>query len=268
MITIDKLQLYRNGVYFESKELALQALENEKTNAKDGEIMLARYYTPSPYEMNEELTVYTIIAVFARKDDDVQMTICDPSEFHDKLNDVDINGVGGTLYDDNGYLSYSIVIAAKDIKTSQDYTVINHESVADVSFESILVGDDIETALTKLETNFERLINEIIDNELVVAKAITTLNEVIGLDSNGLYPEVVNGPLTGAKTMCDADTLLATEIEEAKERITVLEAIPPLQSSEFIILSNVYDDDNNIIARQLNLSDGINIIVESDYELD
>ena len=268
MITIDKLQLYRNGVYFESKELALQALEKEKANAKDGEIMLARYYASSPYNMPSTLEVYTIIAVFATNEDGVSMTICDPSDLNDKLNGVVVNNIGGTYTNNNGYLEYSVILAAKDIETSQDYTVVNHEVIGDTSFDSILVGDSIEVAFNKLESNFDKLVNEIIDNELVIAKAITTLNESLGMGGDGTYPEVVSGPLAGAINLFEADTLLANEIDVVKERVDALESIPPLQSSNTILVTQVKDSENNVIARQLEINQELNIIVESDYELD
>lgn len=279
MITIDKLQLYRNGVYFENKEAALAALEQEKVNAKDGEIMLARYVNGSVAEASADggREVVTLIAVFAKDDIDTQMSVVDVKELHDGINgslkSVKVNDIVATLYNDDGYLQASLVLAAKDIKTSADYSVIKYEQIGDTTFDAIAVDDSLEIALSKIESNVSKLVDNIVANELVIAKALTTLNDAAGLGTDGTYTVLKQDAiLSAATTLYDADVELSSAIQyataEFNDRVKALEEVPQLQSSETVKLVDVTDDDGNVIAKQFELAEELNLIVESDYELE
>lgn len=285
-MNIDKLQLYRNGVYFENKDAALDALDTIKASAKDGEVILLRYYDiePEPRMVVDDGNdiVKTIIAVFAIDGENRYVTVYDLQELKEglewRLNNVQVNSVEGSVVNDNGYIMTSLVLAAKDINTSKDYTVITYEQVGDTLFDSIVSGDSVEVALSKIESNIDKLIDNIVANELVIAKALTTMNESIGFTQGGMYEVQVDNPiLSAATTLYEADIELSaaiiegqaelnTKIQEVSDRVMTLEGGIPFQSSETIILTDVKDENDNVIAKQFELSQEINIIVESDYE--
>ena len=272
---IDKLQLYRNGVYFASKEEAIATLEAAKTTALDGEIMLARYRT-------DEAKVETLIAVVAKLDEsDAYVTIYDleslkDSIVSDALRGVSFNGVDGEIDEEDK--TVKLVIAAKDINVSADYITIKYEELSGVVFDSVQENDTIEEALMKVESNFTKLIDNLIDNELVVAKALTTLNESVGLEPDGTYRVLTSNPiLSAATTLYGADVELSQaivdnklqleeKIQEVADIVEVMANEVPFQSSDLILLTEVTDEDGNVIAKQFELTEELNLIVESEYE--
>lgn len=272
---IDKLQLYRNGVYFASKEEAIATLEAAKTTALDGEIMLARYRT-------DEAKVETLIAVVAKLDEaDAYVTIYDlesvkDSIVSDALRGVSFNGVEGEIDEENK--TVKLVIAAKDINVSADYITIKYEELGGVVFDVVQENDTIEEALMKIESNFTKLMDNLIDNELVIAKALTTLNESVGLGTDGTYKVLTSNPiLSAATTLYGADIELSQAIvdnksqleEKIQEVVDIVEVMAnevPLQSSDLILLTEVTDEDGNVIAKQFELTEDLNLIVESEYE--
>ena len=272
---IDKLQLYRNGVYFASKEEAIATLDAAKTTALDGEIMLARYRT-------DEAKVETLIAVVAKLDEaDAYVTIYDlesvkDSIVSDALRGVSFNGVEGEIDEENK--TVKLVIAAKDINVSADYMTIKYEELGGVVFDVVQENDTIEEALMKIESNFTKLMDNLIDNELVIAKALTTLNESVGLGTDGTYKVLTSNPILSAATtlygadielsqaIVDNKSQLEGKIQEVVDIVEVMANEVPLQSSDLILLTEVTDEDGNVIAKQFELTEDLNLIVESEYE--
>ena len=74
------------------------------------------------------------------------------------------------------------------------------------------------------ETPYLKLLSQLFGNELVIAKALTTMNESIGFTQGGMYEVQVDNPiLSAATTLYEADIELSAAIIEVKEGYALTE---------------------------------------------
>ena len=94
-----------------------------------------------------------------------------------------------------------------------DYNVEYPEDTGASSFTTTLASSDIKTAIKNIDENVSKLVGATLDNEEVVAAALTKLKESAGFNSNGEY--VIDSEskyLSGASTLATADKMLEIAI--------------------------------------------------------
>lgn len=109
------------------------------------------------------------------------------------------------------------------VEISSAYTQVDYPDVSGstYSYESVESNDSLDLAMNKVETNISTLVQETLDNELVVAQALTKLNESAGFTTSGDYDAHVNDALlSGAVSLHDADLILSQEIAALKSKDT------------------------------------------------
>lgn len=221
MLNNKNLQLYRNDVYFNDKETAKLALESQLKISSDGELVISRYAVKD--ENDTVVDVKTLFGFAANGADGVFATICDYEDFlaDSKLKELKVNDVLANWDETN--TSLSLVINASDIDTPSGYTTISYSALGDTTFESIEADEPIDSALSKIESNINKLIQVTDKNELVTAHALTKLNNSSGFDVNGEYIADKNDVLlSGATSLKSADTLLSSAVSEIESNINTL----------------------------------------------
>ena len=116
-----------------------------------------------------------------------------------------------------------------ELQTSKQNVLINeyeektYPVIDDVEWKQVSNGDTITTAFDNIESNLVTLIDETIKNEEVIAQAITTIKDSIGLNDNIQYEPNENAIyISGATSLIDADSLLDKAIKSANDRIDSL----------------------------------------------
>ena len=265
----NNLQLYSNDVYFNDKETAKSALESQLKASSDGELVISRYAVKD--ENDIVVDVKTLFGFSANGSDGVFATICDYEDFftNSKLKDLKFNDVVAN-WDTN--TSVSFLVSASDIDTPSGYTTISYSAIGDTTFESIKADEPMDSALSKIESNINTLIQVIIENEFVTANALTKLNESAGFNDGDYSADENDVHLSGATSLKNADTLLSEaidsveyELQSQSDRITQLENNPSIIGSDTIIIEDAVDDNGNVIGKTASIAEGVNIICD-DYE--
>lgn len=225
----NNLQLYRNDVYFNDKETAKSALESQLKASSDGELVISRYAVKD--ENDIVVDVKTLFGFSANGSNGVFATICDYEDFftNSKLKDLKFNDVDA-IWDTN--TSVSFLVNASDINTPRGYITIPYGAIGDTTFKSIGANEPIDSALSKIESNIDTLIQVIVDNELVTANALTKLNDSI--DS------------------------VESELQSQSDRITQLGQKTSVVDIGIIKTEKVEDENGNIIEK-FTLAEEINI---------
>lgn len=260
----NNLQLYRNDVYFNDKETAKLALESQLKASSDGELVISRYAVKD--ENDIVVDVKTLFGFAANGADGVFATICDYEDFftNSKLKELKVNDVLANWDETN--TSLSVVVSASDVDTSSGYTTISYSAIGDTTFESIEADEPIDSALSKIESNINTLIQVIIENEFVTANALTKLNESAGFNDGEYSVDENDAHLSGATSLKNADTLLSEaidsveyELQSQADRITQLENNPSIIGSDTITIEDAVDDNGNSV-KKASITKGINIV--------
>lgn len=239
----NNLQLYRNDVYFNDKETAKLALESQLKASSDGELVISRYAVKD--ENDIVVDVKTLFGFAANGADGVFATICDYEDFftNSKLKELKVNDILAKWDETN--TSLSVVVSASDVDTPSEYTTISYSAIGDTTFESIEADEPIDSALSKIESNINTLIQVIIKNEFVTAKSLTKFNESAGFNSGEYSADENDAHLSGATSLKDADTLLSEAIgsvegnlQSQADRITQLENNSSIIGSDTITIEN------------------------------
>ena len=224
----NNLQLYRNKVYFDDKEAAKEALKTQLEKSSDGELVISRYAVKG--ENSKVVDVKTLFGFSASGDNNTSFaTICDYEDFftNSKLKDLKFNDVVA-IWDTN--TSVSFLVNASDINTPREYITIPYGAIGDTTFKSIGANEPIDSALSKIESNIDTLIQVIVDNELVTANALTKLNDSI--DS------------------------VDSKLQSQAEKITQLEQNTNIVESEIIKIEDTVDGKKFTIAEEIDIISG------------
>ena len=261
----NNLQLYRNDVYFNDKETAKVALESQLKASSDGELVISRYAVKD--ENDIVVDVKTLFGFSANGSDGVFATICDYEDFftNSKLKELKVNDILAKWDETN--TSLSVVVSASDIDTPSGYTTISYSAIGDTTFESIEADEPIDSALSKIESNINTLIQVIIENEFVTANALTKLNESAGFKDGEYSVDENDAHLSGATSLKNADTLLSEaidsveyELQSQADRISQLENNPSIIGSDTITIEDAFDDNGNVVGKKASITEGINIV--------
>ena len=137
-----------------------------------------------------------------------------------------VNAMNTTIENTNGNLDISVVqtngllasMTISDIALSDDYSAITYPSVDSVTFTPAEAGDILDSAIEKLDKNIATLVQEVLNNENVVAAALTKHNESAGFDENANYIQNTNANfISNATTLSEADDLLDAALQNAIE---------------------------------------------------
>lgn len=260
----NNLQLYRNDVYFNDKETAKVALESQLKASSDGELVISRYAVKD--ENDIVVDVKTLFGFSANGSDGVFATICDYEDFftNSKLKELKVNDVLANWDETN--TSLSVVVSASDIDTPSGYTTISYSAIGDTTFESIEADEPMDSALSKIESNINTLIQVIIENEFVTANALTKFNESAGFNNGDYSADENDVHLSGATSLKNADALLSEaidsveyELQSQADRITQVENNPSIIGSNTITIEDTVDDKGNSV-KKASITEGINIV--------
>lgn len=133
-------------------------------------------------------------------------------------------------------------------KISENYESITYPQSSNVIFESVISGQTIESAVSVVENNVLKLIDETIKNEEIIASAISNISDAVGLDSNLSY--LTNDSanyISGATSLTDADDKLDAAIFNVSERLKNLED----ENNDYI----TENDLNNALSDYVTLDD-------------
>ena len=260
----NNLQLYRNDVYFNDKETAKVALESQLKASSDGELVISRYAVKD--ENNIVVDVKTLFGFAANGNNGVFATIYDYEDFftNSKLKELKVNDVLANWDETN--TSLSVVVSASDINTPSGYTTISYSGIGEDTFESIKAYEPMDSALSKIESNIDKLIRVIVDNEYVIASSLTKFNESAGFNDGEYSADENDVYLSGATSLKNADILLSeaiesveSELQSQSDRITQLKNNPSISGSNTITIEDVVDDNDNVIGKKASIVEGINI---------
>lgn len=189
----NNLQLYRNTTPFDSKELAMAALQGKLKESVDGEIVLARYYSSVSGDPRPVETIFGIAydADRSAETNNAQYTIYDSPH---GITSADINGITANI--ENGKMT--LIIPAKNINLS-DYEIVDLGSLNGVKLTSILVNDNINIAFNTVEKNLKKIVTAINTNK-------DTIDEIY----NATFPLSVN--FSATPTLIEANKGTDTDI--------------------------------------------------------
>ena len=133
---------------------------------------------------------------------------------------VNVNNVEATIADNKAI----VTIDGSDIKLSTDYIPVEYPSQVQDKFIPVATESTLDIAVTQIEFNLSRLVQEVLDNEMVTAAAITEIKESVGLDENLKYvPNTLSTYISSASSFAEADSLLdsaiSSEVSALNERI-------------------------------------------------
>ena len=173
------------------------------------------------------------------------------------LSNITINEKEGNV--ENGIAS--LTINGDEIKLSDSYVSVEYQYIdEDVNFIPIEKSMTVEKSIKQLDSNFSKLVDEVLKDEKIIAASITQLNESAGFDENCKY--IVNensNILRNATSLSDADNLLDTEILSIREQINNLSS----NVSVDININGVYSElIDNITTVTISCN---NIPLSSDY---
>ena len=132
-----------------------------------------------------------------------------------------INALDSTIEKDNGNFGITITqtdglldsLTISDIVLSSGFSPITYPEIESVSFTPAEVGDTLDFAIEKIDTNISTLVQEVLKNEEVTAAAFTEIKESAGLDENLKYVKDASANyISEATTFSEADSLLDAAI--------------------------------------------------------
>lgn len=232
----NKLQLYRNDVYFNDKNTAKNALQSQLKTSSDGELVISRYAVKD--DKGTITDVKTLFGFAASGANDVFTTIFDYDDLstNSKLEELKFNEVIAKWNEEK--TSLTVLVSASDINTPTEYSAITYSTIGETTFKSITADEPIDSALSKIESNISTLIQVIIENEFVTANSLTKFNESAGFNSGEYSADENDAHLSGATSLKHADTLLSEAIDSVEDRITQLENNSSIIGSDTITIEN------------------------------
>ena len=109
-------------------------------------------------------------------------------------------------------------------KLPEDYVSVEYPEVDSTSFTKTESGDVIYDAIKNIDQNVAILVQEVLDNEEVISKAITSLNESAGFNENCEYiTPLESSIISGATSLYEADLLLGNKIENIENSLSEIE---------------------------------------------
>ena len=137
------------------------------------------------------------------------------------LKNINVNGIKGTVTDNVAELT----IDGGDVKISSDYKSVSYKLInGEEMFIPVNAEDTVDASVKKLDSNISKLVDEVIDNEIVTAAALTKHNNSAGFDENAEY--VVNNSanyINAATNLATADNLLDSALFEVSSDVSDLE---------------------------------------------
>lgn len=193
----NNLQLYRNKIFFDSKENAKNALISQLQTSSDGEIVLSRYV-----DGDQVKTLFGFASVSEELEH--YYDIYDYEDFFDKnkLSDVVINSVKG-VWSESG-TTVTVLLASDNIQVSSGYSAVVYPQLDDVVFDAIATDDTLDSAYNKIENNLVKLINEVKTIESSGRLTIEGSDTITVTDIKG-EDEVVTGKKISVTENLDLD---------------------------------------------------------------
>ena len=109
-------------------------------------------------------------------------------------------------------------------KLPEDYVSVEYPEVDSTSFTKTESGAVIYDAIKNIDQNVAILVQEVLDNEEVISKAITSLNESAGFNENCEYiTPLESSIISGATSLYEADLLLGNRIENIENSLSEIE---------------------------------------------
>lgn len=137
------------------------------------------------------------------------------------LKNIKVNNVNGVVTDNVAELT----IDGGDVKISSDYESVSYQLInGEEMFIPVNAEDTVDASVKKLDLNISKLVDEVIDNEIVTAAALTKHNQSAGFDENAEY--VVNNSanyINVATNLATADNLLDSALFEVSYDVSNLE---------------------------------------------
>ena len=236
------LRLHRNENILSSREVAVKTLIAELSDDyHDGEFMTMRYYYNEGTEDAPYIIIKTLLGITAchPEKDTTYVTVFDNEAIEDSITELR-NEMNRLLLDEattredadteimrviNEEVKVSIATEIQDRKDADNELLetINNEIKTAIE-EEIKARENADNELTSY---IDDLRQEVINDELVLSRALTKLNEECGFNEEGEYINKSNDKIIGkAQTLADADTLLASallqEIYDREDAITDL----------------------------------------------
>ena len=236
------LRLHRNENILSSREVAVKTLIAELSDDyHDGEFMTMRYYYNEGTEDAPYIIIKTLLGITAchPEKDTTYVTVFDNEAIEDSITELrnEMNRLlleEATTREDadteimrviNEEVKVSIATEIQDRKDADNALLetINNEIKTAIE-EEIKARENADNELTSY---IDDLRQEVINDELVLSRALTKLNEECGFNEEGEYINKSNDKIIGkAQTLADADTLLASallqEIYDREDAITDL----------------------------------------------
>ena len=236
------LRLHRNENILSSREVAVKTLIAELSDDyHDGEFMTMRYYYNEGTEDAPYIIIKTLLGITAchPEKDTTYVTVFDNEAIEDSITELrnEMNRLlleEATTREDadteimrviNEEVKVSIATEIQDRKDADNELLetINNEIKTAIE-EEIKARENADNELTSY---IDDLRQEVINDELVLSRALTKLNEECGFNEEGEYINKSNDKIIGkAQTLADADTLLASallqEIYDREDAITDL----------------------------------------------
>lgn len=109
-------------------------------------------------------------------------------------------------------------------KLPEDYVSVEYPEVDSTSFTKTESGAVIYDAIKNIDQNVAILVQEVLDDEEVISKAITSLNESAGFNENCEYiTPLESSIISGATSLYEADLLLGNKIENIENSLSEIE---------------------------------------------
>lgn len=222
------LRLHRNENILSSREVAVKTLIAELSDDyHDGEFMTMRYYYNEGTEDAPYIIIKTLLGITAchPEKDTTYVTVFDNEAIEDSITELrnEMNRLlleEATTREDadteimrviNEEVKVSIATEIQDRKDADNELLetINNEIKTAIE-EEIEAREEEDANINKL---IDDITQEVINDELVISRALTKLNEECGFNEEGEYINKSNDKIIGkAQTLADADTLLASAL--------------------------------------------------------
>ena len=179
-----------------------------------------------------------------------------------------INALDATILGDGSNVDVTVTqtdgkisnVEVTDVILSTSYTKVEYPTISDtnVVFTPADISDTLDVAVNKLDQNISTLVQEVLNNEEVIAAALTKHNESAGFDENANYVKDTNATyISEATTLSEADTLLdialANEVSNRENAIKSLDAT--LTDSTTNIGIKIVQTDGKLSSLELTQTD-------------
>ena len=144
--------------------------------------------------------------------------------FKDTNNDIVKIGTITNVLGESELKSMSQKGVTDALKLPENYVSVEYPEVDSTSFTKTESGTVIYDAIKQVDQNVATLVQEMLDNEEVIAAAITSLNNSSGFDENCKYIAPSESYLlSGASSLYEADLFLSNKIENIENSLTDIE---------------------------------------------